>query len=380
MTSQKLKLIFATTLALLLETMAPTLIQVANAAQAPQFTETFVRLDRHKALTPTGVMVCAKPSAASTTATEADVKITFPTDQAAGGTNFVVNATAANWTVDTTNLPTEPGSTGPSVGATAWPGIGTATAVSGHTVTFPSADLTAGTLYCFHISGTNTLTNSTAASGNNIISATVFTEATGPTTINQTNWSTSVISDDQIVVSAVVPPSFSISLSGNTDPFTQNLDPATIISTAGRTVSITTNAVGGWIAWVKDSQQGLYSASAAYKINTSGVIDAAPTTLVANGTTEGYGLAVNLTTANVGGCTNVIDPEYKPGVSGTDLDKVGTLSANFQPIATCTRQSAGPGTSDGDVLTLIERATIRGGTPAGSDYSDILTVVGAGNF
>lgn len=371
MKSRKLKLIFATTTAILLETMAPSFIQIAQAASAPQFTETFVRLDRHKALTQTGTTVCAKPTAASTAGVETNVKITFPTLFGAG-TDFIVNATTANWTVDTTNLPSEPGSN-PAVGATAWPGIGTATAVSGHTVTFPSADLTAGTLYCFHIAGTNTFTTSTAAVGSAIVGATLYTQDAVPTIINQTNWSTSVITDDQIVVTAIVPPSFSLTLDGNTDAFQTNLDPASIISTSGRTVSIVTNAVGGWIAWVKDSQQGLFSATANYKIPTKGTINATPQALTAG--TEGYGLVTSITTANVGGCTTVVDPEY----NGTATN-VGAFSASFQPIGSCTRQTAAPGTSDGDVLSLVERATIRGGTPAGSDYSDILTIVGAGNF
>lgn len=372
MKSNKLKLIFATTTAIVLEVMAPTFIQVAHAANAPQFTETFVRLDRHKALTQTGVMVCAKPSAASTAGTEVDVKLTLPTLFGAG-TDFVVNATAANWTVDVLNLPTEPGSTGPAVGATAWPGIGTATNVTGHTVTFPSGDLAAATLYCFHVSGTNTFTTSTAASGSAIIGATLFTEDSVPTKINQTNWSTSVITDDQIVISAIVPPSFSLTLDGNTDAFLSNLDPAATISTGGRTVSIVTNAVGGWVAWIKDSQQGLYSATANYTIPTKGTINALPQALTAG--TEGYGLVTSITTDATAGCTVVVDPEY----NGTAAN-VGAFSASFQPIASCNRPGAAPGTSDGDVLSLVERATIRGGTPAGSDYSDILTIVGAGNF
>jgi len=372
MKSNKLKLIFATTAAIVLEVMAPTFIQVANAASAPQFTETFVRVSRHKALTQSGLTVCAKPSAASTAGIEANVKITLPTLFGAG-TDFVVNATAANWTVDVLNLPTEPGSTGPAVPATAWPGIGTATNVSGHTVTFPSGDLTAATLYCFNISGTNTFTNSTAAAGSAIVGATLYSQTSVPATINQTNWSTSVITDDQIVISAIVPPSFSLTLDGNTDAFLSNLDPASTISTGGRTVSIVTNAVGGWIAWVKDTQQGLYSATANYTIPTKGTINATPQALTVG--TEGYGLVTSITTANVGGCTTVVDPEY----NGTATN-VGAFSANFQPIAACTRAGAPPGTSDGDVLSLIERATIRGGTPAGSDYSDILTIVGAGNF
>ena len=371
MKSNKLKLIFATTAALILEVMAPTFIQVANAANAPQFTETIVRFDRHKELTPTGVTVCAKPSGASTVAVETSVVITFPTiDPLGGNTDFLVNATAANWTVTTTNLPTDPNT---QTGATVWPGIGTATNVAGHSVTFPSGDLTAATLYCFNIIGTSTLTTSSAAAPSTIVGGTLYTKDITPATVNQTNWSTSVVTNDQIAISAIVPPNFSITLSGNADPFLSNLDPDLIISTGGIAVTIKTNAVGGWVAWVKDSQQGLYSATSAYTIPSKGSINQAPETLVAN--SEGYGMVVALTTPNVGGCTNHLDAEY----NGTASD-VGFLSSAFQPIAACTRDGALAGTSDGDVLTLTERATIRPGTPAGSDYSDIVTVVGAGNF
>jgi hypothetical protein len=69
-----------------------------------------------------------------------------------------------------------------------------------------------------------------------------------------------------------------------------------------------------------------------------------------------------------------IDAEY----NGSGSNQGGTLSANFQPIAACT--GASPATANGDVITLIERAAIAGATPAGTDYTDIITVVGAGNF
>jgi len=347
------------------ELLVPALNGVAQAA-VPQFTQAWVRPDRLKALTPTGAMICATPSGASTTATETLVKVTFPTQS--NGTDYVVNSTAANWTVDTLNLPT---------GAVAWPGIGTATAVSGHTVTFPSTDLLGtGTQYCFHTSGTSTLTNGSAGASSGIVGATLVTydNAGTPLPVNQTNWSTAIISDETITVSAVVPPNFTLTLDGNADAFPANLDPAVISATGGRTVSITTNAVGGWIAWVKDSQQGLYSTTANYTIPTTGTINATPNDLTAG--TEGYVLDVDLTTDAASGCTVAIDAEY----SSASGNGGGTLSSNYQPIAACTRPGAPPGTSDGDVLTLIERAAIRGGTPAGSDYSDVITVVGAGNF
>jgi hypothetical protein len=372
MTIRKHKIIVPTLVALLLQLTVPSLVEVAMAAP-PQFTQAYVRPDRHKELIATGTLVCATPSAASTGVTEATVKVTFPTQTV--GTDFVVNATAANWIVDSNDLP---------AGSTFWAGMtsGTTAAsnVTGHTVTFPSGDLTAGTQYCFHITGTSTLTNGSAGASSGIVGATLITRTSAPADINQTNWATALITDDQIVVSAVVPPNFSITLNGNTDAFPSNLDPAVISSTGGRTVTITTNAVGGWIAWVKDSStpSGLYSATANYTIPTTGTINGAPNDLTAG--TEGYVLDVDLTTDFLNGCGLLLDAEYNSatGIGG------GTLSNSFQPMAACTRAAgpfpAAPGTSDGDVITLIERAAIRGGTPAGSDYTDVLTIVGAGNF
>ncbi len=360
MKKSKLKLVVATVAALVAELVAPAFMGVAQAAPPPQFTQGFLRLDRHKALTPTGGTICATPSTASVI--YGDFEITFPTQGV--GTNFVVNATAANWTVTTANLP---------AGATAWVGIGTATNVTGHTVRFPSGNLTSGTQYCFNFSGTNTLTNGSA--GNSLIGLMYSRDNTGtPAIINSTNYATAVIADDQIVVSAVVPPNFIFSLGGNTDAFTSNLDPLNIISTTGVTFSVITNAKSGWIGWIKDTQQGLFSATANYKINTSGVIDATPSTLVANGATEGYVVDADLMVDAAGGCTVGIDPEY----NGVGTTQGGTLSATFQPVAACT--GVPPATSNGDTVKLIERATIAGGTPAGSDYVDVITVVAAGNF
>ena len=353
MSNRKVKLAVATVAAMAAEFAAP-LFSGTILAAPPQFTQSYVRLDRMKATTTTGGTVCAQPS---TTATEASVEITFPTQT---GTDFVVNGTAANWTVTTTNLP---------AGSTAWPGINTATTVTGKTVTFPSNDLTVGTMYCFNFSGTNTLTNGAAG---NSLTGVLHTLTGGAAVIDETNYAVAIVTDDQIVVSAIVPPTFVFSLSGNTDTFPSNLDPANPKSTAGRTVSVTTNAKGGWIGWVKDSDQGLFSVAANYKIAASGSVDGTPSTIAAN--SEGYVLDADMTTDAAGGCTVTIDAEY----NGVGVLSGGTLSANFQPFVACT--GAAPATSNGDVVTLIERASIAGGTPAGSDYADTITVVAAGNF
>ncbi|HVQ43382.1 MAG TPA: hypothetical protein VMT30_00225 [Candidatus Saccharimonadia bacterium] len=379
MNKPKIRLIVAAVAALVAELWVPAFSGVAQAAP-PQFTQAFVRPDRHKALTATGVMVCATPSAASTSATETLVDVTFPTD--GGATDFVVNSTASNWTVDTSDLP---------AGATAWPSIGTATTVSGHTVRFPSGDLTAATQYCFHTAAR--LTNGSATTSVSITGATLVTydNAGTPLPVNQTNWAYTVTTDDSIVVSAVVPPNFTIALSAFTDAFTTNLDPTNIVSTAGVTATVTTNAVGGWIAWVKDQYAGLHSAAANYTID-SGLKNPYPTQLHVTGDAafdlvasgggvgrEGYVMDVDLTTDATGGCGFTTPYGIDAAFNSASGNGGGVLSnTSYRPIASC--GGAAPATSDGDVLTLYERAVIRGGTPAGSDYTDVITVVGAGNF
>ncbi len=348
---------------LVLSVIAPFVPSASEAAAG--FSSAYLRLDRMAAATATGGTVCATTTAVAQT--EAKLVVTFPT---VGATAYTVNSTAANWIVDNTNLPS---------GSTFFPGLtsGTTAATTAtspaNVVTWPISDLTASTQYCLHFTGTSTLT--TASTPQNSEQASIETQTSGAAVLNHTD--IALANDtDQITVSAVVPPTFIFHLSGGTDNFGGNLDPTAgaggIKSTAGVTVTVTTNAKGGWIAWAKDSQQGLRSTTAGYTIPTSGTVDGTPSTI--NGGVEGYVLDTDLTTDASGGCTLGIDAEY----NGSGTDKGGTLSGSFQPIASCV--IATTGTANGDVITLIERATISGATPAGSDYSDIITVVGAGNF
>lgn len=327
-------------------------------ANAAQFGQSFVRLDRLQATTATGGRVCAKPASV---ATEAIVQVTFPTTS---GTDYTVNPTAANWTTTTTGL---------DAGQVAWPGIGTASSVTAKTVTFPSGDLTVGTLYCFNFSATNTLTTSSAGAAETT-QGTILTRTVTPTDIDNSTYSESIITNDQIVVSAVVPPSFNFVLSGNTDSFTSNLSTASTVSTGGRTVSITTNAASGWIVWVKglNTKAGngaLQSATAGnYKIGGTTAPGAASHTLTSG--TEDYGLATTINTDAAGGGVVSLNAAY----DGTAA-KAGTLDpTQFRPIASAT------GTANGDIINLNERATIAGQTPAANDYTDTLTVIGAGVF
>lgn len=320
-----------------------------HSAQAGNFEQVYIRLDRLKASTTTGGTVCAQ---ADTAGTEADVQVTFPT-------GFTVNSTASNWTVTTTNLPS---------GATAWPSIATASAVSGQTVTFPSGDLVVSTLYCFNFAASSTLTTSTAG---NDKTGTVTTRATGPSTIDSSGYALSIVSDDQIVVTATVPATFSFALSANTDTFTSSLS-TTTTSTSGRTVTISTNAASGWVAWVKSANAALNSVSTGASIATAGSVDNAPTDLASS---TGYVLDVDITTDSGTGTGTVTQASnYGAEYNGTNSTSGGTLSTSFQPIA------ASSGTTDGDILTLIERAKISAVQAAATDYTDTLTVVAAGRF
>lgn len=372
MNKPKVKLIIAAVAALVADLIAPAFSGVADAAPPPQFAAAFIRTDRMEALTATGGLICATTNTTATSpllGTEQHIQITFPTQGT--GTDFVVNSTASHWTVGTSNLP---------IGATAWPGIGTATNVTGKTVTFPSTALSASTQYCFTFSATNTLTNGSPGGSTDELTGDILTEdnAGTPNIIDQTNYAMAVISNDQITVSAIVPPAFIFTISGNTDAFINELNPTAIESTTGVSYEIITNAKGGWISWVKDSENGLFSPTANYTIASVPYNTDAPTVLSASGSSEGYGLFATIVTDAAGGCTVGTDPEYTQ--SGINASKeVGQLtSSSFLPVASCT--GAPPATDNGSTVKLTEQATIAGGTPAGSDYGDTITVTAAGNF
>jgi hypothetical protein len=322
-----------------------------SPAYAGNLTSTYIRLDRMKTGVASNMRVVFTTS--STVAVEEKLKISLQ--------DAHTIALAGSITASVATCPTE-------TGTTALPGTFTITASNGagtkHVTLSGLTDLTVSTAYCVDINGA--ITNNGAAGQ---YKTTVETQDSSTAQVDLTKVALRIIADDQIVVSATVPPSFAFTLSGNTDTFTTDLDPGSPLATTGRTVTIATNGPSGWITWVKDSNQGLRSAIAGnYTIATTGTVDAAPSTLVAG--TEGYVLDTDLTTDAAGGCTVTIDPEYDGGANAG-----GTLSATFQPVADCDG-----GTSSNDVITIVEKASISGATPAAGDYTDTLTVVGAGRF
>jgi hypothetical protein len=335
----------------------------SEALAATGFASAYLRLDRMKVSTATGGLLCTTPSSAGA-GTEAKVIVRFPS-------TYTLSTTTTDWTATTTNLPS---------GATAWPNITSATiTVSGQNVTWDTTatgDLTSGAaLYCFNFGTTTTpLTHPGSAADSE--QANVETQTTGSVQINYTEIALGTIADDQIVVTAVVPPTFVFAFTGTTVDFNGNLSPTAVKESDSVTGTITTNAKSGWIAWAKDtdrnpSAQGLRSATAAYTIPTAGTVDGTPSVLTSG--TEGYVLDVDTVDA-ASGCTAATAAEY----NGTGASDGGTFSRFFQPISSCTGGS--PGTANGDTITLKERVAISGATPAATDYTDTITVVAAGNF
>lgn len=316
--------------------------------EAAGLTGTFVRFNRMKETTATTFRLTFTVPAGNSD-TEDDILIGFPDA----------------YTVATSGLT----AAAVSCGATSLPG--TLSAAGNNTngqkgITISGVtNLSATTTYCVDIDRTSTndpITNPAAG----LYEVTVETRDSGDATIDSTTIGARVISDDQIIVSAVVPPSFNFVLDGNTTSFVSNLDPGAVIHTTPRTVTITTNATQGWIAWARDSNTGLTSAAAGHTVASTTPGTAA--TLAAG--TEGYVLGVAATDAGGGGTVTVV-----AAYAGTGGDDDGSgLDTTFRQIASAN------GTANGDVLTLRGKAGIAPLTPAGVDYTDTWTIIGAGSF
>lgn len=318
---------------------------IATLASAASLSSVTVRFDRMKISTPTTGTVCAKPAS---TATEATVKVTYPTGYTLGA--------AGTFTVDTTNT------AWPS-GAAAWTGIGTASNVTGQVVTFPSGDLTAATLYCFNWNSSTAVSVKSSATSSN--AGIVETYTSTPTLIDSASYSTASIADDQIVVTATVPQAFSFALSGNTDALGTLSSGAVSSSPTPRTVTINTNAASGWNVWAKDSSTGLASVTASKTIAST--TPGANSTLAAG--TEGYNTGVTSTNGGGAGTISVV-AAFVGGATG----KGGGLNTSFASLATSS------GTATNHVLSLTNNTAVAGATPAATDYTDTITVVGAATF
>ncbi len=333
-------------LSLLLLTIYPFLLPgKVNAA----VTESFVRFDRHA----TGAAISGTACLKSTLTTQTNVVLVFPL-------SWTISSTPGDWTVTTTNLPTDPVGGG---AASAWPGIGTATSVTGVNVQFPGSAFSAGTLYCFNFTGAS---STIGAAGNDKVGQ-LKTQGGSPYT-DSVNWATSVVASgaDQITVSASVSATMTFSLSGTTADL-GTLSTSSVTSATAVTQTVSTNARNGWTSWIKGSQ-GTSTTGALHSTAANADISApaAWNTVSDLSSTTGYVLDVNSGTGT---------PTVNAGYDGTGDDNLGgTTTTLFRETATKTT----PGS--GDTINLRLRAKIASTQAAASDYSDTLTVVAAGSF
>lgn len=340
-------------LALVLQFFSPFLAPNVHAAALQ---EAMVRSDKIAISTATTGRVCANPA---TTATEASVQVVFPAGWTLGA--------FGTFTVDTTNL---------DPGTTAWPSIATATNVTSQTVTFPSGDLTVGTLYCFNWNSTTAVTTPSSAGADQIF--TVTTRTSTPTNIDSSNTALAIVAADTFTITGTVPQTFNFSMTTTGDTFPTSFSTSSLVTSTGKNVTVATNGAKGWSLWFKDSSStGLHSATTSQDIAKLGSYDG---TNVAEGTCSNfatsntnqyaYDATIITDSATAGTGTVTLAGEYN--CSGTQ--------GGFPDSTAMRRFASANGKTDGDTVELQARVLINALTAAGNDYTDNITVVGAGRF
>lgn len=323
---------------------------VPALASAGGLSNTYVRLNRMQATTASSFRVVFTTSA--TPGSVDGVKIDFTTAWT-GSVNGTQSASSASCAADT--------------GATALPGTLAASgdAVNKSVTVTGVTSLAASTAYCVDLTANDAVTNPAAGS----YYVTVATQSAG-TAIDSSRVNVPIVTNDSITVTASVPPTFSFALDANTTAFTAELSPGTKQTTTPRTLTINTNAKTGWVAWLRNSSaNGLYSPSVNYSINPT-----TPGTAVNESTapsTEQYVWGVTGSTQAAGVGSTTLTGAYD--ATGGTNDGSG-VDQSYRQIA------SGNGTTQDAVLTLKAAATISPITPAASDYSNTIQVIGAGNF
>lgn len=327
---------------------------VPALASAGGLSNTYLRLNRLQANTDTSFRLVFTTSGAPGTVNT--VKIDF-----GGSTAWTTpGAVAATQTVSSASCATE-------TGATALPGSLTAAGDStAMTVTVSGVTaLAASTAYCVDLTATNAVHTPNTGS----YYATIST-LNGSTVDDSSKVNLPIVTNDSITVTATVPPTFTFALDANTTAFTADLAPGSKQTTTPRTLTINTNAKTGWVAWLRNSDgNGLYSSSVNYNIapttpGTAVNVDATPNV-------EQYVWGVTASTQAAGVGSTTLNSAYD--ATGGTNDGSG-VDNSYRQIA------AGNGTAQNAVLTLVAAGTVSPITPAASDYSDVIQVIGAGNF
>jgi hypothetical protein len=331
----------------LLLSMVTSLIVVKNA-HAAAMTKTLVRFDRLQTGVVTTGTVCFQGSTASNSSS---VVVTFPTgftiDASSGASHYVTDNTNTGWPSGATSI------TGLSANATN---------VSGQAVTWTYTAATLNTAWkCFNWTSTgNPVTTGSAGAYAGSSQTVVLSNSDSGT------YATTIVAGDTITVNATVPPSFAFTLTGTTDTLPTLSATAQKTSSSPSTVAVSTNAANGWQVWAHSilTNGGLHSnnASATIASNCSSGTGANSTLSVG---VEGYNTGLEI--SGSGSIASVFlrsSTNYKGG---------GLCSAN-QTVASDTAVSSGT------TLTIYNSASINATTKPATDYTDGITLTGAGLF
>ena len=241
-------------------------------------------------------------------------------------------------------------------GATAYLPGAPAASGTGTTITFSglTAFTSSVTQYCAVLTGTS-VTNPAAGVYPGTLTAGTDQAATLGLDVITAN-------ANQVVVTASVPASFTLALTGGgTDPFSPlSLAVGSINSTTGITATMTTNGTG-WVLYGYDLNAGLNSAATGKLLAST----TPGTTATLSAGAEGYVTSINST-------QTVVTAYYNAGF-GTP-GKGSGLNTNVVQLV------SGAGPTASATATIKEYATISGATPAAVDYTDTITLLGAGTF
>lgn len=165
---------------------------------AASFTSALIRPSTHTVgQTPLPILISVKTT---TAAAEDSIKITIPSE-------YSRSSTASDYTVTSALLPD---------GYQAWPGIGTATNVSGTQVTFPSGNLQTGITYGFYLTGGITSNPAAVSQAESVWQIESFAAGSQ---VDITSVTVPVESSSNVNVTATVPPLssyFSVDMTSNT--------------------------------------------------------------------------------------------------------------------------------------------------------------------
>ena len=349
------KLSIAIASVLVVSLMLPELASAATLNQAG------VRLGRLGISASSGNDVLVSFKLNTTPTSVAKITLTFPT-------GFTV--TSGTPTPSTSGFPNTPSLTAPpgtltSVATGSGAGAGGTIVVSGLT----SASLDNTTLYGFSIP-TGTVANPSSAGQYGV---TVESDTSGGSPIDSTTAEVDIFgassNQDQITVNESVAPTFTFSLSGNSDTVPK-VDPSATQTSTGVTMTVATNSALGYTAYVKSANGELTSATNPGTPITTGTFDGTPDA-VSPGTTD-YGF-VPSTGTPAGSSTGTLTYDGEYAVSN------GTHAGSFNGTNFASFVSRNGDTS-GDQVLLQERVDVSSSIGYANDYTDTLTIVAAGNF